>query len=305
MYEHVDELLPFYVNATLRGEQREGVEAHLKGCARCRMALREWEDLAGWVRSAAPLKEQAQASGDLPGLSAVVSANLRSKPSFPESVLSIARMMAAQRIFLKESWWVLALSAILLASVLAGLFLPAKYGLAAPVLFFILVPFLAVLGISFFENQEGGWKREIVAATPTHPGLLTFSQLTLVLGVIAGLALLGSLLMAVFGGFSLTWLVATWLGPVLWLTALATLLASLLNPWSAAGISLTLWGGISLLLATEGYGQSWLGFSLAPLLYPSWWSFGLQVLLAGILWILCWLWLYLGAPAALGLESSR
>jgi hypothetical protein len=82
------------------------------------------------------------------------------------------------------------------------------------------------------------------------------------------------------------------------------MLALLLNSWAATGISVTLWGGIALLLVTEGYGKSLLGFSLAPLLYPNWWSFGFQVLLGGILWLVCWLWLFLGAPPALRLERS-
>ena len=305
MNEHIDDqLLPFYINATLPVEERDSIKAHLLACPKCQTALREWEELAGWVRSVTPQQGQAGMAGSLPALSPVVRGNLRGKPAFPEAVLSTVSLIAAQRIFLKKSRLIQILSAVLLASVLAGLFLPEKFNLASPVPFFILVPFLAVLGISFFETQEGDLSHEIVAAAPTHPGILTFARLTLMLGVIASLALVGSLLISAFGGVSLGWLVVTWLGPMLWLPALATLLALLLNPLTAAGISVTLWGGIALLLATEGYGQSLLGFSLAPLLYPSWWSFGLQVLLAGILWLICWLWLYWGAPPTLGLERS-
>jgi hypothetical protein len=305
MNKHIDDLLPFYINATLSVDQKEAVEAHLAGCIQCRKALREWEDLAGWVRSAAPLPGQAGPKVSLPALSPVVRANLHGKPSFPEAVLSTARLIAAQRIFLKKSRLIHTLSAVLLISVLADLFLPVKYHhLTSPLPFFILVPFLAVLGISFFETQEDGLSHEIVAAAPTHPGTLTFARLTLALGFIASLALIGSLLISVFGRISMGWLVVAWLGPMLWLPALATLLALLLNSWAAAGISVTLWGGIALLLATEGYGQSLLGFSLAPLLYPSWWSFGLQMLLGGILWLICWLWLFLGAPPALRLERN-
>jgi hypothetical protein len=304
MNKHVDDLLPFYINASLAVDQNEAVEAHLAGCTQCRKALREWEDLAGWVRSAAPLAGQAGSKVRLPALSPVVRANMRGKPSFPEAVLSTARLIAAQRIFLKKSRLIHILSAVLLASVLADLFLPLKYQPTSPLPFFILVPLLAVLGISFFETQEDGVSREIVAASPTHPAVLTFARLTLALGLIASLALIGSLLISAFGHTSMGWLVAAWLGPMLWLPALATLLALLLNSRAAAGISVTLWGSIALLLATQGYGQSLLGFSLAPLLYPSWWSFGLQVLLGGILWLICWLWLYWGAPPALRLESS-
>jgi Putative zinc-finger len=304
MNKHMDDLLPFYINATLPADQSEAVEAHLAGCIQCRKALMEWEDLAGWVRSATTLPGQAGPTVRLPALSPVVQANLHGKPSFPEAVLSTARLIAAQRIFLKESRLIHILSAVLLASVLADLFLPVKYQPTSPLPFFILVPFLAVLGISFFETREDGSSREIVAASPTHPAVLIFARLTLALGLIASLALIGSLLISVFGRISMGWLVLAWLGPMLWLPALATLLALLLNSWAAAGISVTLWGGIALLLATQGFGQSLLGFSLAPLLYPNWWSFGLQMLLGGILWLICWLWLFLGAPPALRLERS-
>jgi hypothetical protein len=302
MDKHIDDLLPFYINATLSVDQSEAVEAHLAGCVQCQKAFREWEDLAGWVRSRAPLHGQAGRAVSLPALSPVVRANLNGRPSFSEAVLSTARLIAAQRIFLKGSRLIHTLSAVLLASVVADLFLPAKYHLTSPVPFLILVPFLAVLGISFFKTQENDSCHEIIAATPTHPGILTFARLTLALAFITSLALICSLVISVFGRISMGWLVVAWLGPVLWLPALATLLALLSNPWTAAGISVTLWGGIALLLFTEGYGQSLLGFSLAPLLYPSWWSFGLQVLLGGVLWLVCWLWLFLGAPPSLRLE---
>jgi hypothetical protein len=157
----------------------------------------------------------------------------------------------------------------------------------------------AVLGVALMEMQEDDLGCEIIAATPTHPGVLTFARLTLALGVITGLALLGSLLFSGFGGVSLGGLVVTWLGPMLWLSALTTLLALRLNPWTAAGISVTLWGGIALLLVAREYGRSLLGFSLATLLYPSGWFFGAQVLLAGILWAVCWLWLFWGSPPTL------
>ena len=45
-------------------------------------------------------------------------------------------------------------------------------------------------------------------------------------------------------------------------------------------------------------------FSLAPLLNPSWVSFGVQLLLAGLLWACCWLWLNWGSPPALRLDSQ-
>ena len=304
MNEHIDDLLPFYINATLPVEQREAVEAHLLGCVACQRALGEWEALSGVFRSAATSQGQAEPAASLPALSPIVRANLRGKPSFPEAVLATTSLIGAQRIYLKENWLIQTISAVFLAGVLAALFLPVQNNLRTAAPFFILGPVLAVLGVSFLETQEDDLGYEIVAATPTHPGVLVFARLTLALGVICVLALVGSLLIAGFGGVSLGRLVATWLGPMLWLSALTTLLALLWNPWTAAGISITLWGGIALLLVSEGLGSSLPGFPLAPLLNPSWGSFGVQVLLAAILWLTCWLWLSWGAPPALRLERS-
>jgi hypothetical protein len=303
MNEHIDDLLlPFYVNTTLPVEQREAVEAHLSVCAQCQAALGEWEDLADMVRSTVPPLGEVGSAGDFPALSPVVQANLRGKPSFPESVLAAASLIGAQRIYLKESWLIQTIFAVLLAGTLASRLLPVDNNLKGVVSFFILVPLLAVLGVVLLEMQADDLGCEIVAATPTHPGVLTFARLTLALGVIAGLALLSSLLSSGFDGASLGGLVLTWLGPMLWLSALTTLLALRFNPWTAAGISFTLWGGIALLLVAGEYGRSLLGFSLTPLLYPSWWFFGVQVLLAGILWFVCWLWLFWGAPPAMRME---
>jgi hypothetical protein len=193
----------------------------------------------------------------------------------------------------------------LLVGVLAAVFLPVESPLWAAIPYLILVPFFAVLVGSLFDVQEEELGDEIVAATPTHPGVLIFARLTLALGAITGLSLLGSLLIAGLGRVSLVWLVVTWLGPLLWLSALTTLLALLWSPWGAAGISITLWGGVLLLLVADEYSLSLLGFSLAPLLQPTWGSFGLQALLAGFLWLLCWLWLVLGTPASLRFERGE
>ncbi len=42
--EHPDDLLPWYANGTLEGEEREAVEAHLAGCQQCR-------DELAWLRA--------------------------------------------------------------------------------------------------------------------------------------------------------------------------------------------------------------------------------------------------------------
>ena len=50
--EHPDELLPWYINGTLEGEEERGVEEHLESCPACRDAVRELEALRLATRDA-------------------------------------------------------------------------------------------------------------------------------------------------------------------------------------------------------------------------------------------------------------
>ncbi len=76
--EHPVELLPWLANGTLEGEERERVQRHVAGCARCRaeleflQALRSgvkasWAGEApgelGWARLRAAVRRERQASG--------------------------------------------------------------------------------------------------------------------------------------------------------------------------------------------------------------------------------------------------
>ena len=49
---HPDELLPWYANRTLAGAEREAVEAHLRGCERCRAELEFLGALRAQVKQA-------------------------------------------------------------------------------------------------------------------------------------------------------------------------------------------------------------------------------------------------------------
>lgn len=49
---HPDELLPWYANRTLAGAEREAVEAHLRGCARCREEVALLEAMRAQVKRA-------------------------------------------------------------------------------------------------------------------------------------------------------------------------------------------------------------------------------------------------------------
>lgn len=51
MNEHPEDLLPWYVNDTLDGEERARVERHLAGCAHCRAELELLKAVRGEVRA--------------------------------------------------------------------------------------------------------------------------------------------------------------------------------------------------------------------------------------------------------------
>ncbi len=309
MTGHVDDLLPFYANGTLADEKRVQVQAHLASCEGCRLALQEWEMLAAGLPSIYGLRQgerpgAAHAPAGLPALSPVVRASLRGRLRFPEAAWSAANLIAAQRISLKQGGLIAIEVILLLAWVSLTLVLKTAGNTWGMVPLFILAPFFAALGVGILDPLEEDPAWEILAATPTRPGVLFFARLTLALGLITGLALLGSLWISWIHQVPLFGLVAAWLGPVLWLSGLTTLLALMWGPRAAAAVSIALWGGILLLLFPELRGVYPLGFALLPLFNPGWVSFAWQATLAGALWLASWIWMLRGAPPALRLERG-
>ena len=94
MTPHLDDLLPFYLNQTLTDDVSASVESHLAACPRCRVLLAEWQKLA-----VAASWDPARLSQPVPSLSPVVRANLKRRLPLPQAVLSAARLIWAQRIF--------------------------------------------------------------------------------------------------------------------------------------------------------------------------------------------------------------
>ena len=111
---------------------------------------------------------------------------------------------------------------------------------------------------------------EITEALPTPTGTLIFARLTLALALIVGLAGTGSILVAALDGGELLILVMAWLGPMLVLSAFATLLSLLWRPLPAVGVTLLGWGLVILQLAREQMGVSALLISLRPAAAPRW-----------------------------------
>ena len=288
MSKHIDKLLPFYLNRTLEAEEASSVEQHLAGCARCQASLAQWEHLALVAGRAVP------EAGCLPPLSPLVRAGLH-RLSLRQALASSLSLVWAQRVVLRGPW-LLVLAVVIVVAVLGTMFLGSL-----PL--FALVPILAALIVTQTMSNEYDPAYEITEALPTPTGTLIFARLTLALALIVGLAGTGSILVAALDGGELLILVMAWLGPMLVLSAFATLLSLLWRPLPAAGVTLLGWGLVILQLAREQMGVSASLISLRHLLHPDGLLVAAELLLAGLLWLLAWLWLSRGTPPALRLEE--
>ena len=289
MSKHIDKLLPFYLNRTLEASSASRVEEHLAGCARCQAALTQWERLALAAGRAVP------EAGSLPPLSPLVRAGLR-RLSLQQALASSLSLIWAQRVVVLRGLWLLVLAVVIVAAVLGTMFL-------GNLPLFALVPILAALIVTQTMSYEYDPAYEITEALPTPTGTLIFARLTLALALIVGLAGTGSILVVALDGGELLILVMAWLGPMLMLSALATLLSLLWRPLPAAGVTLLGWGLVILQLAREQMGVSALLISLRLLLHPDGLLVAAELLLACLLWLLAWLWLSRGTPPALRLED--
>jgi hypothetical protein len=175
---------------------------------------------------------------------------------------------------------------VLLLGILGTIALRDDMEAALPLL--ALVPIVGALCVAFLHHSEVDPAWEIVAATPAAPAVLVFARLTLILGAIVLVMLGGSLAVSMTTGEMLGSLVAVWLGPLLLLSALATVLAIRWTATIGAGISLVLWLSVISMLVKELAGKPLPMLSLQPLLDPGWLLFSGHLVAAALLWYLSW-----------------
>jgi anti-sigma factor RsiW len=296
MNSHPDNLLPFYANRTLPASASDAVETHLADCPYCREQLEEWKGLAVAVNQAADDRLQLASGQNVSvrsSLSPFVHASLNRRPPFKQAILSAAHLIWIQRIFLMRPLLAPVLGVILLLGVLASLAIQGMGMEWAVFPLFATVPIIAILASAFLNPFDDDPAFEIISAAPTPPSTLVFARLTLSLGTISLLAFLCCLLLATLGQLSSSFfeLVATWLGPMLLLSALTTVLSLCLRPYAAAGTVLVAWASVIGALILELSGTPLVKISLLPLLHPSLALLAGQALLAGFLWMASRLWL--------------
>jgi hypothetical protein len=305
MNTHPDDLLPFYLNRTLNAAQGAEVERHLETCPDCRARLAEWRRLSSAVGRHSS-QNMARERAALPPLSPLVAASLRRRPPLPEAVHAAAHLIWVQRHILVHEWMLPLLAGFILLAFLASFI---SWGQAVEWVIFPFVavfPIAAVLLTALLHISSDDPAYEIIAAAPTPPGTLILARQTLAVGSLCLVALAGSGGLAAIGepALPILHLTAAWLGPVLLLSSLATVLSLRLHPQAAAAILLILWGGILILLAAEQAGDPVVRISLVWLLHPNWAMLLIQALLAGLLWLGSWLWLAWEEPGPLNPVGS-
>ncbi|BCB73738.1 hypothetical protein GCM10022251_14380 [Phytohabitans flavus] len=223
-----------YVTGALDAAERAKFEAHLTQCAKCRADVAAWRSLATAADDPSP-----------PGPELIHRVLLRSALSGPppatrrKAWFSLALLRAEARLVRPA---VPIASALVMALGVALAAAPSATGSAGQVLA-LVAPVVAALGIAGVYGPRRDPAFEVVAATPTAPGLILLTRIALVFGYDLVLALAASGVLAALGGDpgGLFTLVDAWLGPMALLSALSLVLAVWLGADVAAGVAVVLW----------------------------------------------------------------
>lgn len=155
-------------------------------------------------------------------------------------------LLSQRRIIQREIWWASAF--LLVLGVLISLAQDAS-----SVAFVIIAPMVAAGGVALLYDDETAFMLELEESTRASARQLLLARLTLLFSFDLALALLGSLILAIFrADLSLIGLIATWLAPMSFLTGLAFFLSIvLLDTLAASLFSLSLWVFHHLLRSIE------------------------------------------------------
>jgi hypothetical protein len=149
----------------------------------------------------------------------------------------LALMHSQLRVIQREIW--LASALVLLLGVVVTLLAPKPDSAT----FTVLAPLVAAVGVAMLYDHDSRMMLEIEETTRASARLLLLARLTLVYGFNLVLALIGSIVLAIFDAdISLIPLIASWLAPMTFLSGLGFFLSIVLNDTLAASMfSLLLW----------------------------------------------------------------
>jgi hypothetical protein len=120
--------------------------------------------------------------------------------------------------------------------------LAARDASGAGLLFALVAPAVAAVGVAFVYGPENDPSLELALGTPTSPRLVLLARLALVFGFDLLVALGATLLLVAVRGDAAVWsVVSLWLGPMLFLSGLGLVVSLAVGPAAAALGALTLW----------------------------------------------------------------
>jgi hypothetical protein len=159
--------------------------------------------------------------------------------------ISWVLLLQAQMRIVRGALWLA--SALVMA---VGAFVTAlTYTPGSSTFIFVLVaPLVAALGISFIYGEDIDPPTELLLTTPISPRIVLLARIALVFGFNLGLALCASFLIAfTTPHISLLPLIAAWLAPMAFLSALAFLMSVLFNdPLVGVLVSMGIWAALCI-----------------------------------------------------------
>ena len=241
-HANIIEALPAYTNGTLVPQERRLVSAHLDSCDACRAELASWRAVGTASRSVSSrVSDPSEALMERVWSRIGEDEPAASSSGRLEERLSLGlQLLVGQLALVRREIWVASAATMALGCLVALLTAGASAG---GVVLAVFAPMIAAVGVAFIYGPENDPSLEVALSTPTSPRLVLLARLTLVYGYDLALALVATVVLALAnGGVGLWTLISLWIGPMLFLSALALFLSLLFGPTPATLVALTLWG---------------------------------------------------------------
>lgn len=248
---HITDLLPSHANGTLGPQDGRRVRDHLRVCAYCRGELSSWEA----VREATVARSEAMPAPP-EGIVARVWERIGEEDVAGGGHRRGARLSLAWQLLLgqvplvRRGIWVASAFTMALGCAVALLAAGPAHG---GTVLTVLAPVVAAMGVALLYGPENDPSLELALSTPTPPRLVLLARLVLVYGYDLALALVATAVLVLVKDEVGAWaLISLWIGPMLFLSALALLLSLLFGANAAILVAMGLWGAHLLDRAEAG-----------------------------------------------------
>jgi hypothetical protein len=244
-------LLP-YIAGELDAQTAAHVRQHVAECDSCQRELASWQSLGHvWRDTSQAIRPPDHIYAAIMRVIANQEESHAPHDVALQTMRALTLLLVNQVRLMRRSFWLA--SAIVMS---LGWFVAASSpATSAGLILQLVAPLVAAYGVSMIYHPDAEPFLEIIRATPTSPHLLLLTRFTFVCGYDLLLALAATVgLTALSPSNNVGTLVLSWLGPMLFLSALALLLA---QRWGAVGglaVAWSLWTLRVLLAASDHIG---------------------------------------------------